>query len=53
MIYWALVFLLVSIIAGFFGFRGVASLAATISKFLFTLFFTLFIILVALIVTGN
>jgi len=35
MLKWALIFFLVSIVAGFLGFSGVAAGAATISKWLF------------------
>jgi uncharacterized membrane protein YtjA (UPF0391 family) len=37
MLKWALIFFLVSIVAGFFGFTGVAAGAATIAKVLFFL----------------
>lgn len=38
MLKWALIFFLISIVAGFFGFTGVAAGAASIAKFLFFLF---------------
>ena len=37
MLKWALIFFLISIVAGFFGFTGVAAGAATIAKVLFFL----------------
>ncbi len=42
---WALMFLVVSLIAGLLGFGGVASGAAGVSKFLFGLFLVVFIVL--------
>jgi len=44
MIYWALVFLLVSIIAAVFGFTGVALAAAGMAKLLFFIFLVLFVV---------
>jgi uncharacterized membrane protein YtjA (UPF0391 family) len=38
MLRWALIFFIVSIIAGIFGFAGIASAAAGIAKLLFYLF---------------
>lgn len=38
MLYWALIFLIVAIVAGLFGFRGVASAATGIAKFCFPLY---------------
>ena len=35
MLKWALIFLIVSVVAGFFGFSGVSAGAATIAKWLF------------------
>lgn len=48
MLKWALIFLVVSLVAGALGFTGVASGAKTIAKILFTLFLLGFIILVLL-----
>ena len=45
MLYWALVFLLVAIRAGFFGFGGVAAASATIARVLFFIFVVLFVIM--------
>jgi uncharacterized membrane protein YtjA (UPF0391 family) len=47
MLYWALIFFLVSIVAGIFGFTGIAAGARTIAKVLF--FIALAIMLVFLI----
>lgn len=48
MLKWALIFLVVSLIAGALGFTGVASGAKTIAKILFGLFLLAFVILVLL-----
>ncbi|HZW48063.1 MAG TPA: DUF1328 domain-containing protein [Microvirga sp.] len=48
MLKWALIFLVVSLIAGALGFTGVASGARTIAKILFGLFLLAFVILVLL-----
>jgi len=44
MLAWALIFLLVALIAGFFGFRGVEGIAMGIAKILFFIFIVLFIV---------
>jgi len=44
MLYWALVFLIVAIVAGLLGFGAVAFAAAGIAKLLFFLFLILFVI---------
>jgi uncharacterized membrane protein YtjA (UPF0391 family) len=44
MIYWALMFLLVAVIAAVFGFTGIALAAAGIAKLLFFIFLILFVI---------
>jgi uncharacterized membrane protein YtjA (UPF0391 family) len=44
MLYWALVFFIVAIIAGAFGFLGIAVAAAGFAKILFYIFLVLFII---------
>jgi uncharacterized membrane protein YtjA (UPF0391 family) len=44
MLKWALIFFLVSIVAGFLGFTGVASGARTIAKVLFFIALVIFII---------
>ncbi len=43
MLYWALVFLVVAIIAAVFGFGGIASASAGIAQILFFIFLLLFI----------
>lgn len=44
MLYWALVFFIVAIIAAIFGFGNIAAGAATIAQVLFFLFLVLFVI---------
>ena len=44
MLYWALIFFIVAIIAAVFGFGGVATGAATIAQVLFFLFLVLFVV---------
>jgi uncharacterized membrane protein YtjA (UPF0391 family) len=44
MLKWAIVFLVISLIAGGLGFSGIASGAAFISKILFAIFFVLFLL---------
>jgi uncharacterized membrane protein YtjA (UPF0391 family) len=46
MLYWALVFFIISIIAGILGFTGVAVASASVAKVLFTLFLFVFLLLV-------
>ena len=43
MLRWALIFLVISLIAGALGFTGVAGAAIGIAKFLFVLFLVLFV----------
>lgn len=45
MLKWALIFFLISLIAGFFGFTGVASGARTIAKILFFIAVAIFLII--------
>ena len=47
MLYWALVFLVVALIAGLFGFGGIASASAGIAQTLFFVFLVLLVISVA------
>lgn len=47
MLKWALVFFVISIIAGVLGFSGIAAGAATISKWLFFIALTIFVIFLA------
>jgi uncharacterized membrane protein YtjA (UPF0391 family) len=44
MLYWSIVFFIISIIAAIFGFGGVSSGAADIAKVLFFVFLVLFIV---------
>jgi uncharacterized membrane protein YtjA (UPF0391 family) len=48
MLKWALIFLVVSLVAGALGFTGIASGARGIAKILFGLFLVLFILLLLL-----
>jgi uncharacterized membrane protein YtjA (UPF0391 family) len=52
MLKWAIVFLVISLIAGALGFTGIARGAATISKVLFVLFLILFVIFLILAYTA-
>ena len=44
MLYWALIFLVVAIIAGLFGFGGIASASAGIAQVLFFIFLVIFVV---------
>ena len=44
MLKWAIIFFVISMIAGYFGFTGVASTTRTIAKVLFFIALTIFII---------
>lgn len=44
MLYWALIFLVVAIVAAAFGFGGIASGAGSIAQILFFLFVVLFLV---------
>lgn len=48
MLIWALIFLVIAIIAGMFGFRQVAGVSMQISKILFFLFIIIFIVFLIL-----
>ena len=48
MLKWAVVFLIIAIIAGIFGFTGVEAASATIAKVLFGIFLVLFVGAVAI-----
>jgi uncharacterized membrane protein YtjA (UPF0391 family) len=50
MLKWALIFFIISLIAGVFGFTGIASGAATIAKILFYIAVALFLLFVVLAV---
>ena len=47
MLKWALIFFLISIVAGFFGFTGIAAGAGGIAKFLFFAFLILALAVIA------
>jgi uncharacterized membrane protein YtjA (UPF0391 family) len=53
MLKWALIFFLISIVAGLFGFTGLARGSATIAKVLFFLFLIIFIIVLILAITAG
>jgi uncharacterized membrane protein YtjA (UPF0391 family) len=44
MLYWAIMFFIIAIVAGLFGFGGIASGAASIAQILFFLFVVLFLV---------
>lgn len=48
MLIWALIFLVIAIIAGMFGFRQVAGVSMQISKILFFLFIVIFLVFLIL-----
>lgn len=48
MLKWALIFFVVSVIAGFFGFTGISAGAATIAKWLFFIALAIFVVLLVL-----
>ena len=48
MLKWALIFLVISLVAGALGFTGIASGAARIAKILFGIFLAIFLILLVL-----
>jgi uncharacterized membrane protein YtjA (UPF0391 family) len=54
MLYWAVVFLVIAIIAGLFGFGGIASASADIARILFFIFLVLLVIsLIMYVVRGR
>lgn len=44
MLYWTLIFLVIALVAGLFGFGGIASASAGIAKILFGIFLVLFLL---------
>jgi len=52
MLKWALIFLVISLVAGALGFTGIARGAASISKILFGVFLILFLIFLVLALTA-
>lgn len=53
MLKWALIFLIVSLVAGAFGFTNIAAGAATIAKVLFFIAITIFLILLVLAILAG
>lgn len=53
MLTWALIFLVVGIVAGLFGFGGVASASVGIAKVLFFIFIAIFVVLLILSFMGG
>lgn len=53
MLKWAIIFFLVSLIAGFFGFTNVASGARTIARALFFLALTIFVVFMVILFTSG
>jgi uncharacterized membrane protein YtjA (UPF0391 family) len=45
---WALIFLLISVVAGVFGFTGISAASADLSRILFYIFVAIFIVLLLL-----
>jgi uncharacterized membrane protein YtjA (UPF0391 family) len=45
---WALIFLVVSIVAGIFGFTGISAASADVARFLFYVFVVIFLVLLIL-----
>jgi uncharacterized membrane protein YtjA (UPF0391 family) len=44
MLYWTLIFLVIALVAGLFGFGGIAVASAGIAKILFAIFLVLFVV---------
>jgi len=44
MLYWTIIFLVIALVAGLFGFGGIASASAGIAKILFAIFLVLFLV---------
>jgi uncharacterized membrane protein YtjA (UPF0391 family) len=53
MLKWALIFFLISLVAGFFGFTNVAAGARTVSKILFFIAIAIFLVLLVLAFTAG
>ena len=53
MLRWALIFLVISLIAALFGFTGIAAAAAGIAKILFFIFIVITVILFALVIAAG
>lgn len=44
MLYWTIIFLVIALVAGLFGFGGIATASAGIAKILFAIFLVLFLV---------
>lgn len=53
MLKWALIFLLISVVAGILGFSGIAAGAALIAKVLFGITLAIFLLFVALVILAG
>ncbi len=54
MLYWAIIFLVVALIAGLFGFGGLASVSVGVAQILFFVFLVLFVAaMVAKVIRGR
>lgn len=53
MLKWAIIFLVISLVAGALGFSGISSAAGRIAKILFAVFLAIFIILLILAITAG
>lgn len=52
MLKWAVIFLVISLVAGALGFSGIARGAATIAKVIFFIFLAMFVLILVLAVLG-
>jgi uncharacterized membrane protein YtjA (UPF0391 family) len=52
MLKWAIIFLVISLVAGVFGFTGISAAAATVSRALFAIALILFLIFLLLAIFG-
>jgi uncharacterized membrane protein YtjA (UPF0391 family) len=53
MLYWALVFFIIAIVAAFFGFGGIATTAASIAQILFFVFLVIFLVALVMGIAGR
>lgn len=53
MLYWALIFFIISVIAGVLGFTGIAVASATVAKVFFVLFLFIFLLLLLALRLGD
>lgn len=52
MLKWAIIFLVISLVAGALGFTGIARGAATIAKVIFFIFLAMFVLVLVLAILG-